>query len=40
MADVAGGVKMNKTRKKSGKDMIKTTTLGKKVTKDILRVAL
>ena len=29
MADVAGGVKMNKTRKKSGKDMIKTTTLGK-----------
>ena len=30
MADVAGGVKMNKARPKSGKDMIKTTTLGKK----------
>jgi len=29
MADVAGGVKMNKARPKSGKDMIKTTTLGK-----------
>ena len=30
MADVAGGVRMNKNRKKSGNDMIKTTTLGKK----------
>jgi len=30
MADVAGGVRMNKNRPKSGKDMIKTTTLGKK----------
>ena len=30
MADVAGGVKMNKARSKSGKVMIKTTTLGKK----------
>ena len=29
MADVAGGVRMNKNRPKSGKDMIKTTTLGK-----------
>ena len=30
MADVAGGIRMNKNRIKSGKDMIKTTTLGKK----------
>ena len=30
MADVAGGIRMNKNRKKSGNDMIKTTTLGKK----------
>jgi len=30
MADVAGGVKMNKARPKSGKYMIKTTTIGKK----------
>ena len=30
MLDVAGGVTMNKARSKSGKDMIKTTTLGKK----------
>jgi len=30
MLDVAGGVRMNKNRKKSGKGMIKTTTLGKK----------
>ena len=29
MADVAGGVKMNKARSKSGKDMIKGATLGK-----------
>ena len=28
MADVAGGIRMNKNRIKSGKDMIKTTTLG------------